>query len=100
MKGDDACILALQLDLLIDIRRMICFLRRIRLLSFRPSPGDGAPPLGGVGKLADAFFSVLVFFQIFVLSIRLFDLADMRLTMLQDGSAICRQVMRYFMHGE
>ena len=63
MKGDDACYLALQLDLLTDIRSMICCLRCIRLFSFRPSLGDGAPPPGGVGKLAYAFFPVLVLFK-------------------------------------
>ncbi len=63
MKGDDACILAWQLDLLTDIRRINRFLRCIRLLSSRPSLGDGAPLLGGVGKLAYAFFPVLILFQ-------------------------------------
>ena len=74
MKGDDACSRASQLDLLIDSRRMIYFLRCIRLLSPRPSPGDGAPLLGGVGKLASVLFSVLTLFLIYALLLPRFDL--------------------------
>ena len=62
MKGDDACILASQLDLLIDVRHTNHVLRCIRLLSSRPPPGDGAPLLGGVGKLPDVVRSVLTVF--------------------------------------
>ena len=61
MKGDDACILALQPDLLTDIRRTNRFLRCIHLFLWPPL-GDGAPLLGGAGKLSYAFFSVLIFF--------------------------------------
>lgn len=83
MKGDDACIFASQLDLLIDVRRMDPILRCIcllRLLSSGPLPGDGAPLPGGAGKLPCVFRSVLIVFQLWFI----------HTVVSPDGQAVCR----------